>query len=60
MCIRDSAWVEFNEDTKGQLRPGMMADVVVMSHDLTTLESSKITDANAVITICDGAVTHSA
>ena len=57
---RDAAWVEFNEDTKGQLKPGMMADVVVMSHDLTTLEPSKITDASAVITICDGAVTHSA
>lgn len=55
---RDNAWVEFNEHRKGQLRPGMMADVAVMSHDLTTLAPENITDACAVATICDGTVTY--
>ncbi|MFC6760841.1 amidohydrolase family protein [Sulfitobacter porphyrae] len=34
---RDNAWVEFNEDRKGQIKAGMMADIAVMSHDLNTL-----------------------
>jgi len=55
---RDNAWVEFNEDRKGQLKIGMMADVVVMSHDLSTLAPLDITQASAVTTICDGVVTY--
>jgi predicted amidohydrolase YtcJ len=54
---RDNAWVEFNEDRKGQLKVGMMADVAVMSHDLTDLDPSEITQARAQVTICDGHVT---
>ena len=52
-----NAWVEFNENRKGKLAAGMMADVVVMSHDLTTLAPDRITDATARYTICDGRVT---
>lgn len=55
-----NAWVEFNEDRKGKLAPGMMADVVVMSHDLTTLAPERITDATARYTICDGRITFQA
>ena len=55
-----NAWVEFNEDRKGKLAPGMMADVVVMSLDLTTLPPAQITDATARYTICDGRVTFEA
>ncbi|UYV36851.1 amidohydrolase [Rhodobacteraceae bacterium D3-12] len=56
----DNAWVEFNEDRKGQLKPGMMADIAVMSHDLTSLPPADITQARAVTTICDGVVTYQA
>ncbi len=54
---RDNAWAEFNEDVKGQLKTGMMADVVVMSHDLSSLPPADITQAAAMTTICDGVVT---
>ena len=54
---RDNAWVEFNEGVKGQLTPGMMADVVVMSHDLNTLPADQITQAQATTTIMNGHVT---
>lgn len=54
---RDNAWVEFNEDRKGKLKAGMMADVAVMSHDLTKLAPENITDAQAIATVCDGVVT---
>ncbi|MFZ8941205.1 MAG: amidohydrolase family protein, partial [Gemmobacter sp.] len=52
-----NAWVEFNEGRKGRLAPGMMADVAVMSHDLEALAPEAITEAAAVLTICDGRVT---
>lgn len=54
---RDNAWAEFNEDRKGRIAPGLMADVVVMSHDLTKLTPDQITDAAAQTTICAGKVT---
>ncbi len=54
---RDNAWVEFSEAEKGQIKPGMAADIVVMSRDLSTLAPKDLTKANAVMTICDGAVT---
>jgi len=57
---RDNAWVEFNEARKGQLKPGMMADVVIMSHNLDALAPVAITDASAILTICDGRVTYAA
>ena len=57
---RDNAWVEFNEHRKGRLQPGMMADIVVMSHDLTALEPAAITEASAQVTICGGRITHQA
>ncbi|MEQ6250247.1 amidohydrolase [Sulfitobacter sp. HNIBRBA3233] len=57
---RDNAWAEFREDRKGTLAPGMMADVVVMSHDLTQLPPDDIVAAQAVTTICNGRVTFSA
>ncbi|MGC3938485.1 amidohydrolase [Roseobacter sp. EG26] len=55
---RDNAWVEFNERNKGKLKVGMLADVVVMSHDLTTLAAEEITTAFACVTICDGQITY--
>ncbi|MDF3414385.1 amidohydrolase [Sulfitobacter sp. M57] len=57
---QDNAWVEFNEDVKGMLKPGMQADVVVMSCDLFALAPDQITLAHAVKTICDGQITYSA
>ncbi len=57
---RDNAWAEFAEDRKGQLKAGMMADVAVMSADLSTLAPDDITRAHAILTICDGVVTFQA
>lgn len=54
---RDNAWVAFDEDTHGMLKVGMAADIAVMSHDLTQLAPDAITDAAAMVTIMDGAVT---
>jgi len=55
-----NAWVEFNEDRKGRLTPGLMADVVVMSHDLEALDTDALGKARAALTICGGQVTWEA
>lgn len=57
---RDAAWVEFNESRKGKLKAGMMADVVVMDSDLTTLSAEALPKAKAAHTVSDGKVVFSA
>lgn len=56
----DNAWVEFNENRKGKLTAGMMADIVVMSHDLTTMNPDELDQARAKTTICGGKITYQA
>jgi len=56
----DNAWVEFNEHRKGQLKAGMMADVVVMSHDLEAMDPEDLDKARAQFTICGGRITYEA
>ena len=55
-----NAWVEFNESSKGQLKAGMMADIVVMSHDLDAMDPDELDKARAQVTISDGRITWEA
>ncbi|MEO1199150.1 MAG: amidohydrolase [Pseudomonadota bacterium] len=55
---RDAAFTEFAEDRKGQLKPGMLADIAVFSDDLEAMPGDEIDQAQAVLTICDGRITH--
>ena len=57
---RDNAWVEFSENSKGVLKAGFKADIVVMDRDLTTTDPAELSEASAMSTVCDGKVTHSA
>ncbi|WP_406672503.1 amidohydrolase family protein [Natronospira sp.] len=52
--------MEFNEQRKGMLRPGMMADVAVMSHDLEAMEPATLDQPRAALTLCGGRVTWEA
>ncbi|WP_281968294.1 amidohydrolase [Roseovarius nanhaiticus] len=54
-----NAWVEFNEGRKGQLVPGQMGDVVVLTHDIEALAPDQIHTARAMVTICGGQITYS-
>lgn len=56
----DNAWLEFNEDRKGRLKPGMMADIAVMSHDLEAMDPEALDTARARVTLCGGRVTWEA
>ena len=52
------AYAEFMENRKGKLKPGMLADVVVLSGDIETAED--VRGLKAAVTICDGQATHEA
>jgi predicted amidohydrolase YtcJ len=51
-----SAYAEFQEGVKGTLEVGKLADMVVISDDIFTIDPVKIRDAKVVITIVGGKV----
>lgn len=57
---RDNAWVEFNEQKKGRLAAGMLADVVVMNQDLESMPVEELDNARAATTLCAGITTYQA
>jgi predicted amidohydrolase YtcJ len=57
---RDAAYAEFKENEKGQIREGYLADLVLFSHDLFSLEPENILTAKPVMTIMDGRVVFEA
>jgi len=40
----DAAWTEFQEDVKGQIKVGMLADLVLLSDDLFAIEHEAVKD----------------
>jgi predicted amidohydrolase YtcJ len=48
----------FMGDEIGVLRPGMRADMVLLSHDILTIDPVRIRDAKVDYTIIDGAVVY--
>ncbi len=55
---RDAAWGQFEEDLKGALTPGKLADVVVLSQDLFKIPPLDIHKTKVVLTIVGGKVVH--
>lgn len=51
-----SAFAEFQEDWKGTLEPGKVADFVILSDDIFTIDPVKIRDVTVVKTVVDGRV----
>jgi predicted amidohydrolase YtcJ len=57
---RDGAFAEFREQRKGQLKPGMLADLVVLGGDIERQDPEGIKDMDVRLTVCDGKITHEA
>jgi predicted amidohydrolase YtcJ len=57
---RDAAYAEFQENQKGQIREGYLADIVLFSHDLFQLKPEEIQTARPVITMMDGKIVYEA
>ena len=53
-----SAYAEFQEGVKGTLEVGKLADFVVISDDIFTIDPIKIRDAKVLITVADGRVVY--
>jgi predicted amidohydrolase YtcJ len=55
----EGAYLTFEEDLKGSLEPGKLADMAVLSDDPLTCDEGRIKDIAAEITIVGGRVVHS-
>ncbi len=57
---RDAAYAEFMEHEKGQIKVGYLADMVLFSHDLFSLDQKDIRQAKPVLTMVNGKVVFEA
>ena len=54
----NAAYAAFEEDLKGTLTPGKLADVVVLSRDILTEPEERIPDTEVLYTIVGGKVLY--
>jgi predicted amidohydrolase YtcJ len=54
----NSAYINFDETTKGTLEVGKLADMVVMADDLLTIDPNRLKDARVDMTIVGGKVLY--
>lgn len=52
----DAAYAAFEEDRKGSITPGKLADIVVLSKDIMTVPDEEILEAEVEFTIIDGKI----
>jgi predicted amidohydrolase YtcJ len=55
-----SAWFSHDDDERGSLEPGKLADLAVLSDDYSTVPVERIGDIEAVLTIVGGKVVYAA
>ena len=54
MFTYNGAYANFEEDIKGSIEPGKLADIVVLSEDILTYDKEKILDVKVKYTFIDG------
>lgn len=55
---REAAYAEHQEQQKGTLAPGFLADLVLLSDDLASVPSDQIGIVEPLLTVCNGRVTY--
>lgn len=54
----NAAYAAFEEDIKGTLTPGKLADITVLDRDILSVDEEEIPDARVLYTIVGGEVVH--
>ena len=56
----EAAYASFEEDIKGTLKPGMLADFALIDRDLTSIPPTEIREAKILRTVVGGKVVYAA
>ncbi len=59
MLTLDAAYAAFEEDTKGSIEAGKLADLTVLSQDIMSIDEEEILNTVALMTILDGKIIYS-
>ena len=54
----EGAYASFEEQQKGMIRPGMLADLTLIDRDITSVPPETIRDARVLTTIVDGEIVY--
>ena len=55
---REGAYMSFEENIKGTLEPGKLADCVLLDHDLTSIDTEELRNVLPLMTIVDGEIVY--
>jgi predicted amidohydrolase YtcJ len=55
---REAAWASFDEHRKGSIERDMLADLVVLTHDIFAASPARLTEAEVAVTIFDGKIVY--
>jgi hypothetical protein len=58
MYTTDAAYAGFEEDRKGSIEPGKLADLVVIDRDILTIPEDQIKDIKVEMTLIHGKVVY--
>lgn len=58
MLTKEGAYLTGEENIKGSLEPGMLADVVILDRDLLSCEDEELRRITAQLTLLDGKIVH--
>jgi predicted amidohydrolase YtcJ len=55
---RDPAWASYDEHRKGTLARDMLADLVILTHDIFAIAPARLAETEVAVTIFDGKVVY--
>lgn len=58
LFTKNSAYSTYEEDIKGMIKEGMLADLVILSEDITHIEVDNIKNIDVEMTIVDGEIVY--